>query len=75
MYIIAGPEFGPEREGKALILYNSMYGARTSCARFHEHLAAKLLALGLTHPKLILTYGTETKATIMNMWLHILMIF
>ena len=27
LYIIAGPEFGPEREGKALILYKSMYSA------------------------------------------------
>ena len=27
LYIIAGPEFGPEREGKALILYQSMIGA------------------------------------------------
>ena len=51
LYIIAGPEFGPEREGKALILYKSMYGARASCARFHEHLAAKLLALGFNPSK------------------------
>ena len=51
LYIIAGPEFGPEREGKALILYKSMYGARASCAHFHEHLAAKLLALGFNPSK------------------------
>ena len=44
--IIAGPEFGPEREGKPLILYKSMYGARTSCTRFHENLAAKFLTMG-----------------------------
>ena len=30
--IIAGPEFGPERAGKRLILYKSIYGARASCA-------------------------------------------
>ena len=32
LYIIAGPKFGPEREGKPPILYKSMYGARVSCA-------------------------------------------
>ena len=46
LYIVAGPEFGPEREGKELILYKSMYGARASCARFHESLAVKLLKMG-----------------------------
>ena len=49
MYIIAGPEFGPEREGKALILYMSMYGAGASCVRFHEHVI--LLALRFTPSK------------------------
>ena len=51
LYIVAGPEFGKEREGKELILYKSMYGARASCARFHEHLAGKLLKLGFTPSK------------------------
>ena len=51
LYIIAGPEFGPEREGKILILYKSMYGARASCARFHENLAAKLLKMGFKPSK------------------------
>ena len=51
LYIIAGPEFGPEREGKALILYKSMYGAHASCAHFYEYLAAKLLALGFNPSK------------------------
>ena len=51
LYIIAGPEFGPEREGKPLILYKSMYGARASCARFHENLASKLIAMGFKSSK------------------------
>ena len=33
LYIIVGPEFGPERAGKVLVLYKSIYGARSSCAR------------------------------------------
>ena len=32
LYIIAGPVFGPERAGKPLILYKSIYGACASCA-------------------------------------------
>ena len=42
LYIIAGPEFG-SRQGTKLVLYKSIYGARASCARFHEHLSEKLL--------------------------------
>ena len=34
-----------------MILYKSIYGARTSCARFHENLAAKLLAMGYKSSK------------------------
>ena len=34
-----------------MILYKSMYSACASCARFHEHLAAKLLALGFNPSK------------------------
>ena len=51
LYIIAGPEFGKELVGKTLILYKSIYGARASCARFHEHLSAKLLELGFKPSK------------------------
>jgi hypothetical protein len=42
LYIIAGPEFGPEFEGKRLLLEKSVYGTRTGAARFHESLSAKL---------------------------------
>ena len=37
LYAIAGPEFGPELEGRVLIFVQSIYGLRTSAARFHEH--------------------------------------
>ena len=48
---MAGPEFGPDREGKSLILLKSMYGARASCARFHEIIAAKLITMGFKSSK------------------------
>jgi hypothetical protein len=33
VYIIAGPEFGPELEGKRLIIDKALYGLKTSGAR------------------------------------------
>ena len=51
LYIIAGPEFRPEREGKPLILYKSMQGACASCARFHENLTTKLIPMGFKSSK------------------------
>ena len=46
VYIIAGPEFGPDLEGKRLIIYKSLYGLKSSSARFHEHLSETLKQLG-----------------------------
>src|SRR5687768_5865993 len=40
VYIIAGPEFGPELCGKILIIYKLLYGFKSSSTRFHEHLSA-----------------------------------
>ena len=45
-FIIAGPEFGPEYEGKRLVIHKSLYGLKTSAACFHEHLSVKLKELG-----------------------------
>ena len=45
VYIIAGPEFG-ENAGKRLLVYKSLYGLKTSSARFHEHLSEKLRRMG-----------------------------
>jgi hypothetical protein len=44
-YIVAGPEFG-EFQGQKLIIHKGLYRLRTSAARFHEHLAAKLRRMG-----------------------------
>ena len=51
VFIIAGPEFGPELEGKRLIVYKSLYGLKTSAARFHEHLSAHMRRLGVCPSK------------------------
>jgi len=42
LFIIAGPEFGPNLEGKRMILVRSVYSTRSAAARFHESLSAKL---------------------------------
>ena len=44
--MIAGPEFGPLLCGKRMIIDKSLYGLKTSSARFHEHLSAKLRLMG-----------------------------
>lgn len=46
VYIVAGREFGKEMEGKILIIFKSLYGLKTSAARFHECLSDKLRSLG-----------------------------
>jgi len=48
VYIVAGPKFG-DACGKQLIIDKGLYGLRSSSARFHEHLSAKLRKLGY-HP-------------------------
>jgi hypothetical protein len=45
VYVVAGPEFG-HLEGRKMIIYKGLYGLKSSGARFHEHLAAKLRSLG-----------------------------
>jgi hypothetical protein len=51
VYITAGPEFGGNLHGKNLIIDKSLYGLKTSAARFHEHLSESLLRLGFKKSK------------------------
>jgi hypothetical protein len=51
VYITAGPEFGANLHGKIKIIDKSLYGLKTSAARFHEHLIKSLLRLGLKKTK------------------------
>ena len=50
-YIIAGPEFGPELQGLALLIIKALYGLKSSAARFHEHLSMALRKLGFRPSK------------------------
>ena len=45
LYTVAGPEFG-ELEGRILIIIRSLYGLKTSMARWHEALSDKLRVIG-----------------------------
>jgi Reverse transcriptase (RNA-dependent DNA polymerase) len=45
VYIIAGPEFGA-LAGKPLIIDRGLYVRKSSPARFHEHISAKLRSMG-----------------------------
>jgi Reverse transcriptase (RNA-dependent DNA polymerase) len=51
VYISAGPEFETKLNGKTLIIDKSLYGLKTSAARFHDHLAESLLRLGFKKTK------------------------
>ena len=49
--IRAGPEFGPERQGKWLIIEKALYGLRSSGARWHEAFADTIREMGYTPSK------------------------
>ena len=49
--MIAGLEFGPNLAGKRMIIFKSLYGLKTSSARFHEHLSEKLKRMGYVPSK------------------------
>ena len=51
VYFRAGPEFGPELEGKRLVAYKAIYGLKSSSARFHEHFSVSLQKLGFRPSK------------------------
>jgi hypothetical protein len=51
VYITADPEFGIDLHGKNLIIAKSLYGLKTSAARFHDHLSESLLRLGFKNTK------------------------
>lgn len=42
LYIVAGKEFGPEYEGKRLLVYKCVYGTHTGGDCFNEMLSIKL---------------------------------
>jgi hypothetical protein len=50
VYVIAGEEFGVHK-GKRMFIDRSLYGLRSSAARFHEHLSIKLRKMGFLPSK------------------------
>jgi hypothetical protein len=51
VYATASPEHGVNLHGKNQIIDKSLYGLKTSAARFHEHLSESLLRLGFKKTK------------------------
>ncbi|MEM7375743.1 MAG: reverse transcriptase domain-containing protein, partial [Bacteroidota bacterium] len=51
LFIVAGPEFGPKLEGKRLIIDKSIYGLKSSGARFHELTSVVLADMGFKPTK------------------------
>ena len=45
VFIVAGPEFGPELEGRVMLIVKSLYGLTTSAACWHEELSTSLRSL------------------------------
>ena len=46
VYAIAGPEFGSKLLGKRLLIDKTLYGLKSSSAKFHDYLFATLLSMG-----------------------------
>ena len=51
VYIIAGPEFGPELEGKKMIVQGNWYGLKSAAATYHSVASAVLRKLGFKPTK------------------------
>ena len=51
VYVVAGPEFGTEHQGKRMLFVKSCYGLKSSSARFHEHLSEHVKGLGFKPSK------------------------
>ncbi len=51
VFVIAGPEFGPNIAEKRMLIDKGLYGLQSSSARFYEHLSTTLRALGFLPSK------------------------
>jgi hypothetical protein len=75
LYITAGSEFSSTLFGNNLIIKKSLYGLKTSAAKFHEHLAESLLRLGCTKTMHDSELWMIERHHAINTWLPMLMIF
>ena len=48
VYTTAGPEFGPEKQGRPVIIERALYGLKTSGAAWHAQLTETLRAMNFT---------------------------
>jgi hypothetical protein len=48
LYTITGPEFGPAKVGRPVLIVQALYGLRSSGAHFHDRMAATLCKGGCT---------------------------
>ena len=46
IYTIAGREFGPQLQGKVLIIHKALYGLKSSGAAWRQHLSSSIKSLG-----------------------------
>ena len=74
LYIIAGPEFGPELCGKRLIIHKSIYGLKSSGARFHELTSVVPAEMGFKPTKadpdlLMRSTQMDTMNTVPGLWM------
>jgi hypothetical protein len=47
-YTVAGPEFGPDNEGRPVLIFRALYGLRSSGARWRDHLAETIRNMGFS---------------------------
>jgi hypothetical protein len=47
-YTIVGPEFGPDNEGRPVLISRALYRLRSSGARWRDHLADTIRSMGLS---------------------------
>jgi hypothetical protein len=45
-YTISGPEFGPNNEGRPVLIVRALYGIRSSGARWRDHLTETIRKIG-----------------------------
>ena len=51
VYTIVGKEFGPEKEGRVVVITRALYGLRSSGKAWRDHMAATLRDFGYTSSK------------------------
>ena len=51
VYVICGPEFGPELEGRIAIVQKGLCGLKTSANRWHAHFVSTLYQMGFIHTR------------------------